>query len=201
MNKLMVGSTTVAAAALLAALPQTAASAASGSTPMKSGNFEYTQPQYYCAKGIPAAAGYFRTLGRSEKMVTLTLPGVGSKSLGPAKAHTPGVYAAAGTKGQNGRIVVSGSSTGSTFSVMVKLPTSCQGLPTTRPAPPAWVAATPTATPTATGTRSGPPVVTDGPITADSGSDSTAVLIGVGSLAAVATGIGARTLRRSRRRH
>lgn len=197
----MAGSATVAAAAILAALPAGGAAAATGTGTMTSGNFEYTQPQYYCSHNVTAVAGYFRTLSRSEASVRLTLPGVGSKSLGPAKPYTPGVYAAAGAKGANGAIKVSGSSTGSSFTVMVKLPTSCKGLPTTRPTPPAWAMPKPTAKPTPAPTKSGPPVVTDGPITPAGGSNDTVVLAGAGLLAVGATAVAGRTVLRSKRRH
>ncbi|KYH43192.1 hypothetical protein [Branchiibius sp. NY16-3462-2] len=156
-----------AAAAVVAMMSSGAAMAVSTPKPITSGNFEYTAPQYYCSGQVPAIAGYFRTLGHAEKAVTLTLPGVGSKTLGSAKPYEPGVYAAAGVKGADGAIVVSGSSTGSKFTVQIHLPTSCAGLPTTRPAPPAWVVAKPTgpSSPTSSGhPTSGPPVVTDGPV-------------------------------------
>ncbi|PWJ25824.1 hypothetical protein ATK17_1962 [Branchiibius hedensis] len=173
------------------------ASAATAPKPITSGNFEYTAPQYYCNGQVPAVAGYFRTLRHAEKAVTLTLPGVGSKTLGAAKPYEPGVYAAAGMKGADGALVVSGSSTGSKFTVQIHLPTSCAGLPTTRPAPPAWVVAKPTGSSSPTSSThptSGPPVVTDGPMTPATDGSNEQVLIAGGVLAAGAlvTGVGLR---------
>lgn len=185
---------TLGAAVVLTALSGGLAGAATGTAPSRSGNFEYTQPQYYCTHNVPAVAGYFRTLGKSERAVSLILPGVASKNLGAAKPWTPGVYAAAGLKGANGKIAVRGASTGTGFTVMVTLPASCQGLPTTRPAPPQWVVATASGS----GTRSGPPVVTDGPAPA-TGSNSV-VLRDAGLLGVALLAVGAGTVVRLRRR-
>lgn len=196
------GAAGAAAAVVVAVLSSGAAMAASTPKPITSGNFEYTAPQYYCNGQVPAIAGYFRTLGHSEKAVTLTLPGVGSKTLGPAKPYEPGVYAAAGVKGANGEIVVSGSSTGSKFTVKIHLPTSCAGLPTTRPAPPAWVVAKPTGSNSPTSSThptSGPPVVTDGPIAPAATGANEQLVIGGGALAAGALVAGVGLRRRLKR--
>ena len=154
------------AAAALGLLPMATASATGGTAPHVSGNFEYMLPQYFCEKGIPAVAGYFRTGKTPEKSVTLTAGKV-SKSLGGGKAWTPGVYAAASTKGAAGRITVTGSTSGTGFTVTIDLPKTCAGLPTTQPRPPHWV--------------TGPVVETDGAAPAG---DTTSLFAGAGLLAA-----------------
>lgn len=191
----MLSKAAAGAAAVVAIMSGGVASAATTSKTMTSGNFEYTAPQYYCARQVPAVAGYFRTLGHAEKAVTLTLPGVGSKTLGPAKPYEPGVYAAAGMKGANGALVVSGSSTGSRFTVQIHLPSSCAGLPTTRPAPPTWAVSKPTGSSSPTShPTSGPPVVTDGPAAPPATGANEQLVVGAGVLAAGAllTGVGVR---------
>ena len=196
-SKLSTAAAGAAATAVVAIMSGGVAMAATTPKPMTSGNFEYTAPQYYCNRQVPAVAGYFRTLGHAEKTVTLTLPGVGSKALGSAKPYEPGVYAAAGMKGANGALVVSGSSTGSKFTVHIHLPSSCAGLPTTRPGPPAWVVSRPTGSSSPTSSArptSGPPVVTDGPVAPAATGANEQLVIGSGVLAAGAllTGVGVR---------
>ena len=179
-----------------------------------SGNLQYTSMTYWCDKGKPNFAFGYRTLNKTESQVTFTASGfkpLVTKNVSPYTASRT-VYAVGGYAGKPITVTAHAASTGSSFSVSGRVPSSCAGLPTalpftdwsaagkptaqpvpTKPAPtkPAPTKPAPTkpapTTPAPTTTGQGPKVETDRVVTNQN--DTTAAAAGLGALALAGGGL------------
>ncbi|MCG7429303.1 hypothetical protein [Dermacoccus nishinomiyaensis] len=184
-----------------------------------SGNLQYTSMTYWCDKGKPNFAFGYRTLNKTESQVTFTASGfkpLVTKNVSPYTASRT-VYAVGGYAGKPITVTAHAASTGSSFSVSGRVPSSCAGLPTalpftdwsaagkptaqpvpTKPAPtkPAPTTPAPTkpaptkpapTTPAPTTTGQGPKVETDRVVTNQN--DTTAAAVGLGALALAGGGL------------
>ena len=179
-----------------------------------SGNLQYTSMTYWCDKGKPNFAFGYRTLNKTESQVTFTASGftpLVTKNVSPYTASRT-VYAVGGYAGKAITVTAHAASTGSSFSVSGRVPSSCAGLPTvlpvtdwsaagkptaqpvpTKPAPtkPAPTKPAPTkpapTTPAPTTTGQGPKVETDRVVTNQN--DTTAAAAGLGALALAGGGL------------
>ena len=179
-----------------------------------SGNLQYTSMTYWCDEGKPNFAFGYRTLNKTESQVTFTASGfkpLVTKNVSPYTASRT-VYAVGGYAGKPITVTAHAASTGSSFSVSGRVPSSCAGLPTvlpvtdwsaagkptaqpvptkpapTKPAPtkPAPTKPAPTTSaPTTTG--QGPKVETDRVVTNQN--DTTAAAAGLGALALAGGGL------------
>ena len=179
-----------------------------------SGNLQYTSMTYWCDEGKPNFAFGYRTLNKTESQVTFTASGfkpLVTKNVSPYTASRT-VYAVGGYAGKPITVTAHAASTGSSFSVSGRVPSSCAGLPTvlpftdwsaagkptaqpvpTKPAPtkPAPTKPAPTkpapTTPAPTTTGQGPKVETDRVVTNQN--DTTAAAAGLGALALAGGGL------------
>ena len=176
-----------------------------------SGNLQYTSMTYWCDEGKPNFAFGYRTLNKTESQVTFTASGfkpLVTKNVSPYTASRT-VYAVGGYAGKPITVTAHAASTGSSFSVSGRVPSSCAGLPTvlpftdwsaagkptaqpvptkTKPAPtkPAPTKPAPT-TPAPTTTGQGPKVETDRVVTNQN--DTAAAAAGLGALALAGGGL------------
>ena len=184
-----------------------------------SGNLQYTSMTYWCDKGKPNFAFGYRTLNKTESQVTFTASGfkpLVTKNVSPYTASRT-VYAVGGYAGKPITVTAHAASTGSSFSVSGRVPSSCASLPTvlpftdwsaagkptaqpvptkpapTKPAPtkPAPTKPAPTkpapTTSAPTTTGQGPKVETDRVVTNQN--DTTAAAAGLGALALAGGGL------------
>lgn len=199
------------AAVGVGALAFTGAGASQAAETHISGNLQYTSMTYWCDKGKPNFAFGYRTLNKTESQVTFTASGfkpLVTKNVSPYTASRT-VYAVGGYAGKPITVTAHAASTGSSFSVSGRVPSSCAGLPTvlpftdwsaagkptaqpvptkTKPAPtkPAPTKPAPTTSaPTTTG--QGPKVETDRVVTNQN--DTTAAAAGLGALALAGGGL------------
>lgn len=202
------------AAVGVGALAFTGAGASQAAETHISGNLQYTSMTYWCDKGKPNFAFGYRTLNKTESQVTFTASGfkpLVTKNVSPYTASRT-VYAVGGYAGKPITVTAHAASTGSSFSVSGRVPSSCAGLPTvlpftdwsaagkptaqpvptkpapTKPAPtkPAPTKPAPTTSaPTTTG--QGPKVETDRVVTNQNG--TTAAAAGLGALALAGGGL------------
>ena len=202
------------AAVGVGALAFTGAGASQAAETHISGNLQYTSMTYWCDKGKPNFAFGYRTLNKTESQVTFTASGfkpLVTKNVSPYTASRT-VYAVGGYAGKPITVTAHAASTGSSFSVSGRVPSSCAGLPTvlpftdwsaagkptaqpvptkpapTKPAPtkPAPTKPAPTTSaPTTTG--QGPKVETDRVVTNQDG--TTAAAAGLGALALAGGGL------------
>ena len=202
------------AAVGVGALAFTGAGASQAAETHISGNLQYTSMTYWCDKGKPNFAFGYRTLNKTESQVTFTASGfkpLVTKNVSPYTASRT-VYAVGGYAGKPITVTAHAASTGSSFSVSGRVPSSCAGLPTvlpftdwsaagkptaqpvptkpapTKPAPtkPAPTKPAPTTSaPTTTG--QGPKVETDRVVTNQNGTTATAA--GLGALALAGGGL------------
>ena len=199
------------AAVGVGALAFTGAGASQAAETHISGNLQYTSMTYWCDKGKPNFAFGYRTLNQTESQVTFTASGfkpLVTKNVSPYTASRT-VYAVGGYAGKPITVTAHAASTGSSFSVSGRVPSSCAGLPTvlpftdwsaagkptaqpvptkTKPAPtkPAPTKPAPTTSaPTTTG--QGPKVETDRVVTNQNG--TTAAAAGLGALALAGGGL------------
>ena len=202
------------AAVGVGALAFTGAGASQAAETHISGNLQYTSMTYWCDKGKPNFAFGYRTLNKTESQVTFTASGfkpLVTKNVSPYTASRT-VYAVGGYAGKPITVTAHAASTGSSFSVSGRVPSSCAGLPTvlpftdwsaagkptaqpvpTKPAPtkPAPTKPAPTkpapTTPAPTTTGQGPKVETDRVVTNQN--DTTAAAVGLGALALAGGGL------------
>ena len=202
------------AAVGVGALAFTGAGASQAAETHISGNLQYTSMTYWCDKGKPNFAFGYRTLNKTESQVTFTASGfkpLVTKNVSPYTASRT-VYAVGGYAGKPITVTAHAASTGSSFSVSGRVPSSCAGLPTvlpftdwsaagkptaqpvpTKPAPtkPAPTKPAPTkpapTTPAPTTTGQGPKVETDRVVTNQN--DTTAAAAGLGALALAGGGL------------
>lgn len=117
-----------------------------------SGNLQYTSMTYWCDKGKPNFAFGYRTLNKTESQVTFTASGfkpLVTKNVSPYTASRT-VYAVGGYAGKPITVTAHAASTGSSFSVSGRVPSSCAGLPTVLPFTDWSAAGKPTAQPVPT---------------------------------------------------
>lgn len=117
-----------------------------------SGNLQYTSMTYWCDKGKPNFAFGYRTLNKTESQVTFTASGftpLVTKNVSPYTASRT-VYAIGGYAGKPITVTAHAASTGSSFSVSGRVPSSCAGLPTVLPFTDWSAAGKPTAQPVPT---------------------------------------------------
>ncbi|WP_074046181.1 MULTISPECIES: hypothetical protein [Dermacoccus] len=117
-----------------------------------SGNLQYTSMTYWCDKGKPNFAFGYRTLNKTESQVTFTASGfkpLVTKNVSPYTASRT-VYAVGGYAGKPITVTAHAASTGSSFSVSGRVPSSCAGLPTVLPVTDWSAAGKPTAQPVPT---------------------------------------------------
>ena len=202
------------AAVGVGALAFTGAGASQAAETHISGNLQYTSMTYWCDKGKPNFAFGYRTLNKTESQVTFTASGfkpLVTKNVSPYTASRT-VYAVGGYAGKPITVTAHAASTGSSFSVSGRVPSSCASLPTvlpftdwsaagkptaqpvpTKPAPtkPAPTKPAPTkpapTTPAPTTTGQGPKVETDRVVTNQN--DTTAAAAGLGALALAGGGL------------
>ena len=123
-----------------------------------SGNLQYTSMTYWCDKGKPNFAFGYRTLNKTESQVTFTASGfkpLVTKNVSPYTASRT-VYAVGGYAGKPITVTAHAASTGSSFSVSGRVPSSCAGLPTVLPFTDWSAAGKPTAQPVPTKTKPAP---------------------------------------------
>lgn len=123
-----------------------------------SGNLQYTSMTYWCDKGKPNFAFGYRTLNKTESQVTFTASGftpLVTKNVSPYTASRT-VYAVGGYAGKPITVTAHAASTGSSFSVSGRVPSSCAGLPTVLPVTDWSAAGKPTAQPVPTTTKPAP---------------------------------------------
>lgn len=123
-----------------------------------SGNLQYTSMTYWCDKGKPNFAFGYRTLNKTESQVTFTASGftpLVTKNVSPYTASRT-VYAVGGYAGKAITVTAHAASTGSSFSVSGRVPSSCAGLPTVLPVTDWSAAGKPTAQPVPTTTKPAP---------------------------------------------
>lgn len=150
-----------------------------------SGNFQYTNMQYWCDNGTPNFSFSYRTLNKTEAKVTFTASGYRPLERTNVSPYTSGgsIKSLTRVPGRSITVHAAGSTTGSSFNVSGKVPTSCAGLPTTQPVMNWASAGTPTAepvptstspSPTSTTTTTSPTSTTTSPMPTSSASTSTA---------------------------
>ena len=140
------------AAVGVGALAFTGAGASQAAETHISGNLQYTSMTYWCDKGKPNFAFGYRTLNKTESQVTFTASGfkpLVTKNVSPYTASRT-VYAVGGYAGKPITVTAHAASTGSSFSVSGRVPSSCAGLPTVLPFTDWSAAGKPTAQPVPT---------------------------------------------------
>ena len=140
------------AAVGVGALAFTGAGASQAAETHISGNLQYTSMTYWCDKGKPNFAFGYRTLNKTESQVTFTASGfkpLVTKNVSPYTASRT-VYAVGGYAGKPITVTAHAASTGSSFSVSGRVPSSCAGLPTVLPVTDWSAAGKPTAQPVPT---------------------------------------------------
>lgn len=121
-------------------------------TPSISGNFQYTNMQYWCDHGTPNFAFSYRTLNKTEAKVTFSASGYRPLTTTNVSPYTTGGSIVSLTKHAGRPITVhaTGSTTGSSFTVSGRVPSTCAGLPTKQPVMNWSAAGKPTAQPVPT---------------------------------------------------
>lgn len=132
-----------------------------------SGNFQYTNMQYWCDNGTPNFSFSYRTLNKTEAKVTFTASGYRPLVTTDVKPYTSGGSIQSVTKvpGRSITVHAVGSTTGSSFNVSGTVPTSCAGLPTKQPVMDWGTAGQPTAQPVPTTTSPSPTTTSPKPTT------------------------------------
>lgn len=143
----------VGAMALVGAASATAAPAPAASI---SGNFQYTQMSYWCDNGTPNFAFAYRTLNKTEAKVTFSATGYNPLTTYNVSPYRDSgvIYSLSSAAGKSITVWAKGSTTGSSFHVSGKVPSTCAGLPSNKPVV-TWVGK-PTAKPVPAPTKTTP---------------------------------------------
>ena len=145
----------------------TAAPSQAAFTTTISGNFQYTNMQGWCDNGQPNVAFSYRTLNLTESKVTFTAPGFSPYTDTDVKPYTESntLSPARSLPGRTITVTAKGATSGSSFTLSGKVPTSCAGLPTKMPEMNWGAAGQPTAQPVPTTTSPSPTTTSPKPTT------------------------------------
>lgn len=98
------------------------------------GNLETKGPLYYCSGGVPQFVVYLQALKTTETATYSSSAGNGSITRLVPDQRYGLVYSIGNLSGRNVDITFRGATSKSSITTNVKVPSSCEGLPTSRPA-------------------------------------------------------------------